>query len=113
MGLPGHKHRCGGPHPDPRRLQHDAHGGAPERAVRGRVARDAPLREETGGRLGTAKIDPREIISRKGGKGGSGLFSIRERLQRLGGSLKVDSKFGQGTRVTLSGPLRHRLVKRG
>jgi PAS domain S-box-containing protein len=58
-------------------------------------------------------FDPREIISRKGGKGGFGLFSIRERLQHLGGSLKVDSKLGQGTRVTLSAPLRHRLVKRG
>jgi PAS domain S-box-containing protein len=52
-------------------------------------------------------------ISRKGGKGGFGLFSIRERLQHLGGSLEVDSKPGQGTRVTLSAPLEHRPTRRG
>jgi len=34
-----------------------------------------------------------------------GLFSIRERLEPLGGRVEVASKPGQGTRVTLSGPL--------
>jgi PAS domain S-box-containing protein len=52
-------------------------------------------------------------ISRKGGKGGFGLFSIRERLQHLGGSLKVDSKPGKGTRVTLSAPLEHYPIRKG
>ncbi len=52
-------------------------------------------------------------ISRKGRKGGFGLFSIKERLQYLGGSLEVDSKPGQGTRVTLSAPLRHRPIRKG
>ena len=58
-------------------------------------------------------FDTSESISRKGGKGGFGLFSIKERLQLLGGSLKVDSKPGQGTRVTLSAPLEHYPIRKG
>jgi signal transduction histidine kinase len=58
-------------------------------------------------------FDTIEGISRKGEKGGFGLFSIKERLQHLGGSLKVDSKPGQGTRVMLSAPLKHRSVRKG
>jgi signal transduction histidine kinase len=58
-------------------------------------------------------FDTSEGISHQGGKGGFGLFSIRERLQHLGASLKVDSKPGQGTRVTLVAPLKHYPVRRG
>ncbi len=36
---------------------------------------------------------------------GFGLFSIRERLGCLGGQIAIDSKPGQGTRITLSVPL--------
>ncbi|MGA2914529.1 MAG: PAS domain-containing protein [Sedimentisphaerales bacterium] len=36
--------------------------------------------------------------------GGFGLFSIRERLNYLGGSLEIDSKPSRGTRVTLVTP---------
>lgn len=36
--------------------------------------------------------------------GGFGLFSIRERLEGLGGAMTVDSRPGGGTRVTLSVP---------
>jgi signal transduction histidine kinase len=54
-----------------------------------------------------------EGISRNGGKGGFGLFSIRERLQHLGGSLKIESTPGQGTRVTLSAPLEHYPARKG
>lgn len=36
--------------------------------------------------------------------GGFGLFSIRERLNYLGGNLEIDSKPGHGTRVTLVMP---------
>jgi PAS domain S-box-containing protein len=36
---------------------------------------------------------------------GFGLFSIRERLDFLGGTLNIESKPGQGTRVTLEAPL--------
>jgi signal transduction histidine kinase len=38
--------------------------------------------------------------------GGFGLFSIRERLDYLGGQLKVKSEPGHGTRVTLVAPLK-------
>lgn len=37
---------------------------------------------------------------------GFGLFSIRERLKYLGGSFEIESKPGQGTRVTLVAPLK-------
>lgn len=37
--------------------------------------------------------------------GGFGLFSIRERLQHLGGRLQVESAPGQGTKVSLAIPL--------
>jgi signal transduction histidine kinase len=37
--------------------------------------------------------------------GGFGLFSIGERLEPLGGHMKVASKPGQGTQVTLVGPV--------
>ena len=37
--------------------------------------------------------------------GGFGLFSIRERLRHLGGNFEIESKPGQGTRITLVAPL--------
>ena len=39
-------------------------------------------------------------------KGGFGLFNIRERLEYLGGSLRIDSGLGKGTRVIMTVPLR-------
>jgi PAS domain S-box-containing protein len=36
---------------------------------------------------------------------GFGLFSIRERLESIGGRFKIESKPGNGTRVTLTAPL--------
>lgn len=41
-----------------------------------------------------------------GKKGGFGLFSIRERLKRVGGSCEIESGPGAGTRVVLTAPLR-------
>jgi len=41
----------------------------------------------------------------KSGAAGFGLFSIRERLDHIGGHLKVKSKPGHGTVVTLAIPL--------
>jgi hypothetical protein len=35
------------------------------------------------------------------------LFSVRERLELLGGSMHIDSAPGRGTRVTLLAPLEH------
>ncbi len=40
--------------------------------------------------------------------GGFGLFSIRERLSYLGGSIEIDSRPSQGTRVTLAAPMNHK-----
>ncbi|MBI5524077.1 MAG: hypothetical protein HY910_15735 [Desulfarculus sp.] len=40
----------------------------------------------------------------RAGAEGFGLFSIRERLQALGGSVEIDSSPGQGTTVTLRAP---------
>jgi signal transduction histidine kinase len=39
------------------------------------------------------------------GKEGFGLFSIRERLSHMGGEVTIESRPGQGTRVTLKAPL--------
>lgn len=39
--------------------------------------------------------------------GGFGLFSIRERLSYLGGSIDIESKPGQGTHVRLTAPIKH------
>jgi PAS domain S-box-containing protein len=41
-----------------------------------------------------------------GKKGGFGLFSIRERLKRVGGSCEISSGQGEGTRVVLTAPIR-------
>jgi PAS domain S-box-containing protein len=41
----------------------------------------------------------------KGAAVGFGLFSLRERFEPLGGSLKVDSRMGGGSRITMSMPL--------
>ncbi len=38
--------------------------------------------------------------------GGFGLFSIRERLELLGGELQIDSAAGRGTRMTIVTPVR-------
>jgi signal transduction histidine kinase len=40
-------------------------------------------------------------------KGSFGLFSIRERLHYLGGSLQIESDDGSGTKMTLTVPLHH------
>jgi len=38
---------------------------------------------------------------------GFGLFSIRERLSYLGGSVEIESKPGEGTRITLVAPIKY------
>lgn len=41
---------------------------------------------------------------------GFGLFSILERMQDLGGEMKIDSKPGEGTTVLLLIPLKNREI---
>jgi signal transduction histidine kinase len=50
-------------------------------------------------------FDPREAANRPGGHGAFGLFSIRERMADLGGSLEIVSRPGAGTEATLIAPL--------
>ena len=50
-------------------------------------------------------FDPAKLHAREGGAGGFGLFSIRERLDLLGGRMEVDSAPGRGSRFTLLVPL--------
>jgi len=46
-----------------------------------------------------------EVTSMLARTGGFGLFSIRERLEHLGGHLEIESEPGHGCRVTITAPL--------
>lgn len=46
-------------------------------------------------------------------RGAFGLFSIRERVSQIGGSLKIESNPGQGTTVSIVAPLSHEDVENG
>lgn len=52
-------------------------------------------------------FDPSTLHSQKTGGGGLGLFSLRERLELLGGSLTVKTAPGCGTRFSIVVPLRN------
>jgi signal transduction histidine kinase len=52
-------------------------------------------------------FDPIEIKSKVVENGKFGLFSIRERLEQLGGHVEIDSKTGQGSRIIMTAPLKH------
>jgi len=54
-----------------------------------------------------AGFNPVEAKRNHGEKGGFGLFSIRERLELMGGTMEVDSAPEQGTRITLTAPRGH------
>ncbi|HIJ53611.1 MAG TPA: PAS domain S-box protein [Planctomycetes bacterium] len=51
-------------------------------------------------------FDPSEITWMPARTGGFGLFSIRERLEEVGGRLKIESKPGHGTTVAITAPLK-------
>jgi signal transduction histidine kinase len=48
-----------------------------------------------------AGFDPLDVRAREGASGGFGLFSIRERLEMLGGSFDAESSPGHGSRFML------------
>ncbi len=50
-------------------------------------------------------MDPAARMRGKPGADGFGLFSIRERLEFMGGRVEISSKQGRGTRVTLHAPV--------
>lgn len=53
-------------------------------------------------------FDPTTRSAGQNQAGGFGLFSIRERLELIGGHMDVESKPGHGTRIRLVAPIRHR-----
>lgn len=58
-------------------------------------------------------FDPAEVraMSAKGGK--FGLFSIRERLEQLGGLIQIDSEPGRGSRILMMAPLKCETITDG
>jgi len=53
-----------------------------------------------------AGFNPAEIVTMAVRTGRFGLFSIRERLEELGGHLEIKSTPGYGTRITVTAPLK-------
>ncbi len=50
-------------------------------------------------------FDPNAISSKEALSGGLGLFSVRERMQLIGGNMEMDSAPGKGSRFVLTAPL--------
>ena len=57
-------------------------------------------------------FNPAKMASMLTETGGFGLFSIRERLEQLGGHLEIESEPGHGTRVTVMAPLKQGKINR-
>jgi PAS domain S-box-containing protein len=51
-------------------------------------------------------FDPAEVMSMSAKRAQFGLFSVRERLEQLGGLIEIDSKAGRGTKITMMAPLK-------
>jgi signal transduction histidine kinase len=51
-------------------------------------------------------FDPKKVAATAAKAGEFGLFSIRERLKQLGGTIEIESGSGHGTRVILTAPLK-------
>jgi signal transduction histidine kinase len=51
-------------------------------------------------------FDPAEAASSAAKRAEFGLFSIRQRLEQLGGHLRIDSEPGRGCKVTMAAPLK-------
>ncbi len=47
-------------------------------------------------------FNPAEVVS----NAGFGIFSVRERLEQLGGHIEIESEPGQGTKITMTAPLK-------
>ena len=60
-----------------------------------------------------AGFDPAEVEVTAAKNGGFGLFSIRGRLEQIGGHIEIESEPGHGTRVTVMAPLKHREITDG
>ncbi len=51
-------------------------------------------------------FEPAEALARAAKAGGFGLFSIKERLEQIGGHLEIESRPGHGCQVTMTAPLK-------
>ncbi|MHC4719961.1 MAG: sensor histidine kinase, partial [Planctomycetota bacterium] len=58
-------------------------------------------------------FDAEKTAAMVGETGGFGLFSIRERMEQLGGRLKIASEPGHGSRMTIIAPLRREEADEG
>jgi two-component system, chemotaxis family, CheB/CheR fusion protein len=52
-----------------------------------------------------AGFDPQEAEPSRSGRTGLGLFSVRERIRLVGGTLEIDSAPGKGTHIRITAPL--------
>ncbi len=53
-------------------------------------------------------FDPVEVTSMAAKRAEFGLFSIRERLEQLGGLIEIDSRRSYGSKITMTAPLKNR-----
>lgn len=53
-------------------------------------------------------FDPGKVVTKAVGKGGFGLFSIRQRLEQFGGNLEIKSRPNHGCRVVMTVPLKQK-----
>ncbi len=53
-------------------------------------------------------FDPAEVAKTAARRAGFGLFSVRERLEQIGGHLEIESEPGRGSRITMMAPLKGR-----
>jgi PAS domain S-box-containing protein len=51
-------------------------------------------------------FDPVEVMSRTAKRAEFGLFSVRERLEQLGGLIEIDSEIGRGSNITMTAPMK-------
>jgi two-component system CheB/CheR fusion protein len=51
-----------------------------------------------------------ETVPSRSGRTGLGLFSVRERIRLVGGTLDIDTAPGEGTRIRITAPLRRQMV---
>ncbi len=86
------------------------HAKATRAEVRISKGRDGVLIEVADNGVG---FDVEQLDARRDRVGGFGLFSIRERLEHLGGSVNIESALGKGTVVTAALPLDDTTDERG
>ncbi len=58
-------------------------------------------------------FDPVEVAATAVKKAEFGLFSIRKRLEQLGGRVEIESKPGRGTKITMTAPLKYKQANDG